>query len=680
MHFQPGFEEGGPDRPDVPPRGATASSAASEPSLRALIDHSGWVEYDAPLEAVHRVFEERQVDYLALARNGMVTGLCSRLKLGIILGSRFGYALYGRSPAYLAQVTRPLVFAETMPVREILDRALGRPREEFLEDVVLVDAGNALLGLVPVHALARLQTHLMADQYLELQQHHDELLAADNARRQSQGRYAGLFESHTLGVALLDTRGSIQSHNRRLAELFGLDHSAELASLAAWVADEERQDFVDALEAQSRGGTASSREFRIEVLGRGMRLFRCSLGWIGETQQVCVCLDDITDQRVMERQLASREKQTLLDTLVGGIAHELNNKLTPIQGFSELIETMAVGDTRNHARLISKSVREAATIIRQLLQLSKPTATVLQHVELKSIVEEALSVLTFKIREASCRVSCTSPVSPVWVRADPAEIKQVVINLVLNAVQAMEGRPAPGLDVVVAGDGNLAKIVVVDHGVGIPPENIERIFDPFFTTKGPERGTGLGLSVCISIVRKHGGDIAVESRVGEGSRFTVSLPLECAEAPVAAQPPAVVVPQPRLRSRDGARVLVVDDEPQVRRLIGSVLTSQFGCEVDTVPGGMEALERLATGAYALVLSDVSMATMPGTEIYLWLREAQPVTAGRFVFVTGYSGANELESVVAEWRVPVLRKPFTIEQLRMCCSPFLEHDSVAEAIA
>jgi CheY-like chemotaxis protein len=226
----------------------------------------------------------------------------------------------------------------------------------------------------------------------------------------------------------------------------------------------------------------------------------------------------------------------------------------------------------------------------------------------------------------------------------------------------------------------VATVVVADHGVGIPPENLERIFDPFFTTKGPERGTGLGLSVCISIARKHGGDIAVQSRVGEGAQFTFSLPLEQVQGAVAPVPAAAPAVLSRMPSGDGGRVLVVDDEPQVRRVIASVLTSRFGCEVDTVPGGMEALERLATTAYALVLSDVSMATMPGTELYLWLREAQPGTSERFVFVTGYAGANELAGVVAEWGVPVLRKPFTIEQLAECCAPFLELDRAAQTVA
>lgn len=646
----------------------------SSASLRSLVHHAAFVEHDAPLEHVHRLFSEKQVEFVALVRDGMVTGLCSRLRLGILLGARYGFALYSRSPAHLAQVERPLVFPIDTPVRDVLDQALARPGDEFHEDVALVDASHALIGLVPIDALARLQTRLASGQLAELQRQHEELRTTHDALRKSQGRYTGLFESHTLGVALLDDAGTVAAHNRRLAELLNLDfESAALASLIAWVIEPDRTRFAAVLQAQASGnGAPTTHELTFAVPERGHRLFRCSLGWIAETKQICACFDDITDQRAMERLMSRQEKQTLLDTLVGGIAHELNNKLTPVQGFSELIALSEDPQTRHYAEMIGKCVGEAAHIIRQLLQLSKPNNADTQLIDLRVIVAEALSMLRFQIRESRAAVQTSQPVVPVWVRADAAQIKQVVMNLALNGLQAMSERAHAVLKVAIDEEWGCARVVVADNGVGIPPENLERIFDPFFTTKGPERGTGLGLSVCYSIVQQHGGEITVESEPDAGAKFVVQLPAEAAgpvvREPVATRLVTAVAPTAKPRT---ARVLVVEDEVHVRRLIQEVLWTRFGCEVDTATHGVDAFERLAVEQYALVISDIRMPTMNGTELYLWLREAQPLLARRFIFVTGYPGDNHLEQDLANWNVPVLSKPFTVSRLCELCAPYLE---------
>ncbi|MCX6951133.1 MAG: ATP-binding protein [Verrucomicrobia bacterium] len=642
---------------------------AETTALRSLIHHQGAVEQTTVLEEVQRTFGERRVDYLALVRDGLAVGLCSRLRLGILLGSRFGFALHGRSPAHLAQVQHPLVFQDTTPVREVLDRSLGRRGDEFHEDVVLVDTDNALLGLIPVDALARLQSRLVADQVDELQRNHLELFQANHALRQSQGLYLGLFGSHTLGIALLDREGGIHEHNRRLTELLDLPEEIAGRSLTTMVAAPERAAFVAMLESQARGGPGpATGEFTFLVPRRGPRLIRLSPGWIRETGQICACLEDITEQRALERHMVRQEKQTLLDTLVGGIAHELNNKLTPVQGFSELIGANAEGPTRLYADLIARSVAEAATIIRQLLQLSKPAHSTVDLVDLRAVVEEALTMLRFQIREARCTLRATIAPAPVWVRADPSQIKQVVLNLALNALDAMAGRSPALLAVEVAAAGPLATLVVSDSGVGIAPEIMGRIFDPFFTTKGPERGTGLGLSICFSIVRQHGGDITVDSTPGEGARFCVALPVETA-VPLALALDDVPA-APRTTPAHGARVLLVDDEIIVRHLMQEILTVQFGCQVDVAGHGLEALERLAEREYALVVSDIRMPGMNGTELFLWLREAQPVTARRLVLVTGHSGEQRLDDEIAAWGVPLLMKPFTVERFARLCAPYL----------
>ena len=649
-----------------------ASLHAEKTALRSLVHHAGSVERSMALEDVGRVFAERHVDFLAIMSGGAVSGICSRLRLGSLLGSRFGFALYGRSAAHVAQIEHPLVFSETTPVRRVLDAALARRGDEFHEDVVLVDADHVLIGLIPVDALARLQSQLVAEQLAELRRQHLQLFQAHHALRQSNSLYLALFENHALGVALLDERGTVHEHNRRLAELlnFGPEGMAGVP-LADRLADGEKAGFLALLQSQARGETApATREVGIAVPGLGLRRFRCSTGWIRETGQICACLDDITEQRAIERHYLRQEKQTLLDTLVGGIAHELNNKLTPVQGFAQLIATDTQGTMRQYAELITQSAGEASGIIRQLLQLSKPIpgGDALQSVDLRQVLQDTLSMLRFQVREAHCAVSTTLPPEAVWVRADGAQLKQVVINLALNALQAMRPGATPELALAVREQDGTATLTVTDNGIGIPPENLGRIFDPFFTTKGPERGTGLGLSVCFSIVRQHGGEIAVVSEPGRGSTFTVSLPAEYA-------PPALLLDSPPAvaalaTARPGARVLVVEDEVVVRRLIQEVLTTQFGCQVEAVGSGVEAVELLAVHSFSLVISDIRMSGMSGTELFLWLRESQPALARRFIFVTGHAGDKNLEAEIAQWGVPVLAKPFSLGRFAETCAPYL----------
>ena len=666
------------------PVAVPAELRAEATSLESLVHHAHAVEASQPLELVQRIFRERRVEFMAVTRDGRVAGLCARGQLGFIMSSRFGFALYSQQPIETVLVARPLIVETDTPVRSVLDRALSRHGDEFHEDVVLVDAARRLIGLIRVEALAQLQSRLVAEQLEELRRQHERLrrknlalFEANHAARQSEGRYLGLFESHTLGVALLDVQGGIHEHNRRLAELLqGGDEPLTMASLAAWVTERERPVFLALLEAHARGSAApATRELTLDLPGRGTRIFRCSTGWIRETGQICACLDDVTEQRALERSVLRQEKQSLLDTLVGGIAHELNNKLTPVQGFADLLNAEFGGRAGGYAELISRSVTEAARIIRQLLELSKPGAQVVETIDLRSLVEEALVMLKFQLREAGCELRTLLPADPVWVQVDAGQLKQVMLNLVINALHAMAGRRPALLTLEVRQVERSAQLVVADTGCGIAPENLPRIFDPFFTTKGPSRGTGLGLSICFSIVRQHGGEIAVESQLDQGTRFTVNLPVEPAvQAPLFVDVPAACGAAAATIA-PGANVLVVEDEVVLRRLMQELLVTQFGCRVDVATHGAEALALAAAGDYALIVSDIRMPTMSGTEFYLRLREQRPELARRFVFVTGHPGEPHLEAEIAQWAVPVIAKPFTLARIVEVCGPFLRLPSL-----
>ena len=670
------FDPTAPDRRDRRKQemlaGQLESVAVEEVALDSLVYQRGFVPHDLPLEEVQRVFREQAADFLALVRQDRVMGLCSRGRLGQLLGSRYGFALYSKGPAHLAQVDHPLVFEQGTPPRVVLAGALARHGEEFHEDVVLVDREHRLLGLISAEALAHVQTRLVAEQVEKLRCQNLELIQANDALRRTQGLWQGLFESNLLGVALLDPHGRVQVHNPRCAELLNLP-AGELpqGTIGAMVAERERPAVAELL-ARREPAAPVTRDLTLTVPGRGLRFFRFTTEWIAATGQVCVCLDDVTEQRALEGRMKQREKQMLFETLVAGIAHELNNKLTPVLGFAELLGGCTDPATRqSYTACIGKSVLEAATIIRQLLQLSRPENTSLQTVDLREVVTESLMMLKFKVRECEAELRTKLPPEPVLIRADAAQIKQVIINLAINALHAMEGIAAPRLEIEVERGDGLGLIAVTDNGVGIAPEIVGRIFDPFFTTKSPDRGSGLGLSVCLGIVRQHDGAITVESEPGQGARFVATFPL-AAERRVlpersVAETPAVTRSAGPARSW---RVLVVEDEEGVRALLRELLVMRFNCHVDTVGNGAVALDQATTGQYDLIVSDIRMPEMSGTELYRRLREVRPELAGRFVFVTGHAGEPELETELSRWNVPVVKKPFSMARLADVCQPFL----------
>jgi CheY-like chemotaxis protein/anti-sigma regulatory factor (Ser/Thr protein kinase) len=366
------------------------------------------------------------------------------------------------------------------------------------------------------------------------------------------------------------------------------------------------------------------------------------------------------------------EKQILLDTLVGGIAHELNNKLTPVLGFTGLLAPSATGPERTYLSHITQSVAEAAAIIRQLLQLSKPQTGEQDFMNLTKAVEEALVMLKFEIRESGTATRVEKPAEPIMILGVHGQIKQVIINLALNAIQAMERQPVKTLTITVGREADSACISVRDTGTGIIPEILGRIFDPFFTTKGPDRGSGLGLSICFSIMRQHGGDLTVESEPGHGACFKATFPLALNLSSAGSRPSAPSqsgrrppMPAPR------HRVLVVEDEAVVRRLVQETIRRHFGCTVETATNGLQGLQQAETGPYDLVISDIRMPEMNGPELYRRLRDSQPALAERFVFITGHPGSNEDVPEVAQWPVPVVAKPFSVERLVEVCTPYLQ---------
>lgn len=657
---------------------ATASDQVHR--LVTMVHHCQSIEVGTTLAEAQQTFQSVTHDFLAVTQQGRVVGLCSRAGVSFRLSSRYGFALNGGMPVAKALLPRPLIYnPHLVSLPQVLDDALSRTGAEFFEDVVLIDSDGRLLGLVPVPGLAKLQLqlfdrqlHRVVEQDDELRRQNLELFQINQQLRQSQGRYRALFENNALGVALLDPDGVVVAHNRRFEEILELaDRPAGTKlSLHECLTEDSRPVFRQvcvALEQTAAHPTPSVVQLRF-AFPHGPRTFQLHCGWVTETGQICVFLEDVTDQQEVERQLARQEKQAMLDTLVAGVAHELNNKLTPVLGFAELLEVVAPPSLQNHTRCIRQCSQEAAQIIRQLLNMARPTEADFAPVELGQLCRETLLMLRYQIREHQAEVELHAPSGEAWIRGDAAQLKQVLLNLCLNALHALAGRPEPRLELRIATRDDRVMIHVRDSGTGIQPEHLSRIFDPFFTTKGT-RGTGLGLSISASIVRQHGGEIQVESVVGAGSTFTVSLPRG---GPGALHPPRVAGSGAgRFADAAHRRVLIVDDEEFVRQFLQEVVRASFGCSVTVAVDGQEAIDKLQVESFDLILSDVRMPRVDGFQLRRWIAENKPELACRTIFVTGHAGSMEVDFGLSHLPgTVVIRKPFTVDAIVAACRPYL----------
>jgi PAS domain S-box-containing protein len=372
---------------------------------------------------------------------------------------------------------------------------------------------------------------------------------------------------------------------------------------------------------------------------------------------------DITARKEMEARLAQSERLASLGTLLGGIAHEMNNPLAytllgieqALQQLDRLVGAGAeVGVLRETLESAHHGATRVAAIVGQLRASLRSDAEERGPVDVRPMLESALRVTANELKHRARVVTELQNVPPVL---GTASLEQVFMNLLVNAAQALpKGRADNEVRIGLrATTGGEVIIEVADNGAGIPDEVRPRIFDPFFTTKPVGVGLGLGLSICHGIVTNHGGTIIVESAVGRGSTFRVTLPA-LAQATAAPPEPAPHPELVRARSSKRLRVLVVDDEPTLGAMIRLVLERE--CDVDVATDARQGLERLESAPpYDVVLCDLMMPHITGMDLFAEVARRHPGLERRFVFMTGGAftprEANFLAGVVNRR----LEKPF-----------------------
>lgn len=495
-----------------------------------------------------------------------------------------------------------------------------------------------------------------------------ERLRADAALRESEERYRGLFETANDIIYTHDLSGKFTSINKAGEKISGYSRAEVLKLNIRSCVTAEYFTRMRQIAAGKAAGEVPTT-FDLEIKSKDDRRIALEVSTQsvyrnGQPVGVQGIARDVTERKRLEEQLRHAQKMESVGTLAGGVAHDFNNILTGIIGFSDLMLRNLSPQHPHYGNLreIQRLGERAAQLTRQLLTFARQQMLDPKRLNLNQVIYDLSQFLQRVIGEhIELKVALTD--EPTLLFADGTQIEQVLMNLCINARDAM---PHGGTLLIETGSvrlddafcqlhpwakpGDYIRLTVSDTGVGFDRATKERIFDPFFTTKAPGQGTGLGLSIVYAIIQQHGGMIDVYSEVGRGAAFNIYLPAaEAGEAPAERAP---------LRALPGGRetLLVVEDEAVVRDLIVHFMQTQ-GYKVLAAGNGEEAL-RLADahkGLIDLVVSDAVMPKMGGRELYEVLRSRW--SGLKFIFMSGYSMQALGDRFLLEEGLDFLHKPF-----------------------
>jgi PAS domain S-box-containing protein len=502
--------------------------------------------------------------------------------------------------------------------------------------------------------------------------------------RVSEERFRSIFEQVHFGVALASLDGRFTTVNPAFASL--LEYTCEELQGKHFTEISHPEDAAakqEQLQTLHAGGTGQVN-LETRYLRKSGESIWCATNisllhdaagrpayFLGMVQDIDKRKRAEAERHGLQQQLFQAQKMEALGTLAGGIAHDFNNLLSVILGFASLArQRLRSSDPLQESMaMIEQSAQRAGDLTRQLLGLARPERQQVKPVCVDDVLERVRRMVA-RTFDRNIAVAVLRGAEPLWVNAEPSYLEQALLNMCINARDAMPQGGTLTLqacsvdledqspELHVSGKpGCYARISVEDTGVGITPEALPRVFEPFFTTKEPGQGTGLGLAMVYGFVKNHDGLVKVESEPGHGARFTISLPL---------------IPAPALPSGIGGlgqiqpgrgTVLVVDDEPLVRAFATEGLKG-LGYMVLVAENGRQALQTYEQerGKIDCVLMDLIMPELSGLETYRRMRVLDPQV--RVVFVSGYSTGEILRDASDARSAAFIGKPYTLEGLSM----------------
>ncbi len=516
----------------------------------------------------------------------------------------------------------------------------------------------------------------------------DSLVFAHPGEQQTDAhRLLKLFKLAPIAMATLSQEGMITGANMAFGKFMGVASTLDKLPLFDLVDETIRERLRQAFEKAS-ARKAAIRPVDISTADgkRAGRLFFTPIAQKDSEDVALVIGIDTSEQRLLEEQIAQSQKMQAIGQLAGGIAHDFNNVLTAIIGYSDLLLANARPSDPSFADLmnIKNNANRAAGLVRHLLAFSRKQTLRPQVLSLTDAIEDLAALLRQLLGEKVAAKVIYG--RDLWmVKVDPTQFQQVIINLAVNARDAMPSggeltirtaniseRESAQLGHAEMVPGEYVLCEVSDTGTGIPPEIMDKIFEPFFSTKEVGKGTGLGLSTVYGIVKQTGGYIYAESEVGSGTIFRIYLPRSVEEAVEVAEGPS-----DKAQKKDAARdltgsetVLLVEDEDAVRSFAVRALSTR-GYQVLEAHSGVHALEVMEAhdGEIDLVISDVVMPEMDGPTLLKHLRKRNPQV--KIIFISGYAEEAFRNNLDEDEKFTFLPKPFSLKKLAAAVKETLE---------
>jgi PAS domain S-box-containing protein len=511
-----------------------------------------------------------------------------------------------------------------------------------------------------------------------LEQRNAELRLREQALSESEELYRLLVDLSPYGILLHDATG-ILFMNPAGCRLLGAPGPEALVgrSYLELIAEPDRAQGAARMARVLRGESLEHAERRLRTLdGRDLVVTTSGVPFSRGSQRLAlVIFVDITMMKRAEQEIARQrealhqaDKISSFGSLLASVAHELNNPLAVVVGRAAMLaEADLEPSVADAVARIRTAAERCARIVKTFLAMARQQPPARVPVRIDELVDASLDLLGYGLRSAGIRVDKQHAADLPRIMADPDQLAQVFNNLITNATQAMVGWSGPR-ELRITSEHDPARgqirIVFQDSGPGIPAEVRARIFDPFFTTKPVGAGTGIGLAVCRSTLEAHGGTIAAASPAAGGAAFVITLPVVRPEGLTRSETARAVDPAAP------ARLLVVDDEEDIRGMLAEILTLD-GHEVEQAANGNEALARLAEGQFDLVISDLLMPALDGPGLYARLRRNDPAMADRVLFITGDTLSASAQQFLERAGRPVIEKPLSPDEIRRAVSAALQ---------
>jgi PAS domain S-box-containing protein len=496
-------------------------------------------------------------------------------------------------------------------------------------------------------------------------------------REQEFGRQ--LIECFPDLIAVMDREGRFTFISDRVRDILGVTPQYYLGRrIGSSTHPEDQNPLLKMVRDIVEGRTGNAQlESRVRHASGEWRTLRTSASPMfdeeGRITGVVASVRDVTEAHLAEQRSAQNEKLAAMGQMMAGAAHELNNPLTAILGVSDLLRERAADDTtRRQIDLILQQARRAAAVIQNLLAFSRPGTQGRAKLRLDEVLREVLRAQSASLAAKNITVRFDPPGDIPLVEGDRRLLTQIFSNLVINAEQSIAAAHERGtIEISLAKADGRVSVTVADDGPGISEENLSKIFDPFFTTKRPGGGTGLGLTICLAVVKDHGGTIEVNSEAGSGAIFRVFLPAATEETkpPQSAQPvKAVAATSDGLA---GHTILIVDDEESIREIVQEGLAAR-GLKVHSVASSEEAIAYLDANRCDVVICDFNLPGMNGEEFFQRITIDQRITQlPRFVFITGDLAESESFDHLRQKGASVLQKPFHVSALAKLLAGLLQ---------